>query len=510
VEQRTFKRITLLIGVTMLLVLVTQIWRGIENYQTNKQRFINDVQNALDISIETYYADRAKNDVFRFTFDNRDSIALSSHTGFAWTSSNNRPDSLWQISATTHIDTLTQEQAFNFQFNVVDTNASQVVNANSHAILKLNPGNRSSTRFDSVFKIISRDTLVTLPHDPNRISQFAQKIMISLSEDRLNLETLSSQLKEELERKNLPIGFELRHETRNGLLPSDEKPVYSLNTSSKSTYLPPNESLILYFENASLIILKNGIGDLLVSFFIVATVMAVLLYLYRVIVNQKQLAMIKDDLISNITHEFKTPIATISSAIEGIAHFNETNDKEKTDRYLGISSDQLKKLNLMVEKLLETATIDSGELEINPEEIDVAAITQKVVKNYELIKAEKSLTFSTEKEILWYHADPFHLENALSNLVDNAIKYGGDKIEVKLDEEKGHPVWQIIDNGGNIDKTHKDRIFEKLYRIPKGNQHDIKGFGIGLYYARSIIEKHGGSVSLDVKPGMTRFTVTLN
>jgi two-component system phosphate regulon sensor histidine kinase PhoR len=239
------------------------------------------------------------------------------------------------------------------------------------------------------------------------------------------------------------------------------------------------------------------------------SVISALLYLYSIIKNQKQLAIIKDDLISNITHEFKTPIATITSAIEGIAFFNDENDPEKTKRYLEMSGDQLKKLNLMVEKLLETASLDSGEIDLDTTRTNLNELTQQVVDNHQVLMDHKALTLELPSSTCAYEVDPFHIENALSNLIDNANKYGGSKITVQLQTEAGRPIWTVVDSGGAIPKQHRTRIFDKLYRIPTGNQHDVKGFGIGLYYTKSIVEKHGGTVSLDVKPHRTCFTLKL-
>ena len=284
---------------------------------------------------------------------------------------------------------------------------------------------------------------------------------------------------------------------------------FTLNTTSKSTYLPQGEMLTVYFDNESLLILKKGLVDIILSLAIVLTVIGALLYLYRIISRQKQLALIKDDLISNITHEFKTPIATISSAIEGIAYFNDENDPKKTRRYLSISSDQLDKLNTMVEKLLETAAIDSGDLQVELQDVDVTTLTKKVVDNFNLIKGDKSLKFSLPNEVIVVRVDEFHFENAISNLIDNAIKYGGEEIEVKLTQANGRVKWHVIDDGGKIDKEDQKRIFEKLYRVPQGNKHDVKGFGIGLYYAKAIVEQHGGKLSLSLSEKSTCFCIEL-
>ena len=222
------------------------------------------------------------------------------------------------------------------------------------------------------------------------------------------------------------------------------------------------------------------------------------------------MAEIKNDLISNITHEFKTPIATVTSALEGIANFNQQNDPEKTAKYLDMSNDQLKKLNLMVEKLLETATLDSDELSLRKEPVNLTLLLSTMIEKYKMLAGDKLLSFMASTTDVIIEADPFHLENALSNLVDNAIKYGGRDIQVILTQLGTRAQVIVQDNGGFIEKGQKERVFDKFYRIPTGNQHDVKGFGIGLYYTRKIIEKHGGSIDLVLKPQLTSFEVAFS
>ena len=493
---------------TMALVLVTQVYRSIQNYQVNKQQFINDVQTALDLGVETYYANRARKDIRIFSSDEDDSVVTTPHAGFSYQTGLVRMDSIIELTTITNVDSGHLARTFGYNYTWSSRDSADTHVFVSDTSIAISPNAIKHIRLDSIIQIRSDDSVGSKQLDQQVFSRFAQKIMISLTEEQPDNAELSQHVATELMRKKLTIGFDLNYNSSGKSLavPTGS---YPLTTTSKSTYLPTGSQLTMHFENASLVILRNGIGDLFISLLIIVTVMSVLVYLYRIIVNQKQLALIKDDLISNITHELKTPIATISSAIEGIANFNETNDRDKTLRYLNISNDQLKKLNLMVEKILETATIDSGELQINLEETELVGLTERVIKSHQMLVGEKQIKWVVKPETMWHQVDPFHIENALSNLIDNAIKYGGDEIGIKLFEKNGRPNWHVIDNGGHIDKSQKELVFEKLYRIPKGNRHDVKGFGIGLYYTRAIIEKHGGQVTLDVKPGHTCFKIEL-
>ena len=247
----------------------------------------------------------------------------------------------------------------------------------------------------------------------------------------------------------------------------------------------------------------------MISSILVLAVISCLFYLLKIIRNQKQLAEVKNDLISNITHEFKTPIATIGVALESISNFNGIDDKEKTKKYINMSSDQLNKLNLMVEKLLETATLDSDNLSLNKELININDLLNSLLNRYSIQFPNKTFNLNLMVENLMAKVDAFHFENAVNNILDNAVKYGGDIISITLLSKGENFDITIADNGNSIDKTNKSRIFEKFYRIPKGNTHDVKGFGIGLYYTKTIVEKHNGSINLDLSNNLTSFKITL-
>ncbi len=244
------------------------------------------------------------------------------------------------------------------------------------------------------------------------------------------------------------------------------------------------------------------------STILVLAVISCLLYLLKIIKNQKQLAEVKNDLISNITHEFKTPIATIGVAIESIKNFNVLDDKEKTKTYLNMSNNQLSKLNVMVEKLLETATLDSDSLKLEKENYNIAEILLSIVDKHK-IQTEKPISYTATSNKITANIDVFHFENAINNILDNAIKYGGNTIKINLSQNSIAFTVSISDNGNSLTKSNKDKIFEKFYRVPKGNTHDVKGFGIGLYYAKKIAEKHGGTMHLDLENNTTTFKISM-
>lgn len=264
------------------------------------------------------------------------------------------------------------------------------------------------------------------------------------------------------------------------------------------------------------------LGSILLSLLLSIIIVGCLLFLLKIIFNQKQLSEVKNDLISNITHELKTPIATISVALEGLQNFDVIKNPKKAIKYISMSSNQIKKLNTMVEKLLETATLKTDEFDLNKEQVNLTDLLKNCVEKYQFTAPEKQLIFVTNSNI-FAKIDKFHFENAISNILDNAIKYGGGIIKVTLntvtsttfDFAQGktlndHVEITIEDNGNGIPSNQQKKIFEQFYRIPTGNIHNIKGFGIGLYYTQKIIEKHEGTIIVsESKKGKTVFKITL-
>lgn len=473
-----FKRNVYLISATVLLTVAIQIDRNAQVYLLNKQHFTKDVQEAFDLGVETYFANKLQ----------------AAHT--FWVYHHHHHQGCPSCHDHTHAPpdtTFTKEQ------NPLHHN-DEYGHAHTHH-LKVSLAREASSWAE-------------LKHFIHLLNAgleegFPAPIMKLFAEGAFDIAELSSLIKKELKRRRIDVKFVLVDECGDVLPEVKPDKYYALSMDSKSQYLPPCRQLSIHFENTTLQILKRGAVDLLISLLVCTAVIGSLIYLYRVISRQKQLAEIKNDLISNITHEFKTPISTISTAIEAISNFNEAKDPAKTAKYLGISSHQLKKLNGMVEKILETASLDSEALEMKVEQTELRAFTRQVFEKFRLLPGEKKLSFQAASAEIWREIDRFHIENVLSNLIDNALKYGGDEITVSLARQGENVLWEVKDNGGKITRQQQQLIFDKFYRIPTGNVHNVKGFGIGLYYAKKIVEKHGGQISLEVSNHTTTFRIRL-
>ena len=242
--------------------------------------------------------------------------------------------------------------------------------------------------------------------------------------------------------------------------------------------------------------------------------LACILFFVRFIKKQKRIEQIRNDLVSNITHELKTPISTAVVAIEAIQYFNAYADKHKQKEYLEISKNQMTKLSYMVDKILDSATLNSDGIKLDFQYVDIKSFLDNIIQNFRLITLKtNNIVFKFDIRIpcgTMLNIDSFHLENALSNILDNSIKYGGKNVLFKAKLENDEVIFNIIDDGIGIPVKHANKIFHQFYRVPNGNKHDTKGFGIGLYYTKNIIDRHNGKIFLDIEnTKKTVFIVTL-
>lgn len=259
------------------------------------------------------------------------------------------------------------------------------------------------------------------------------------------------------------------------------------------------------FEDPSKWIYRKMLLPFIVSLLIVTGVAVLLLYLYKVIRKQKQLAELKNDFIDNMTHELKTPIATISAAAEAMQEFGAQNDKQKSEKYLHAIRTQSSQLGNIVNKVLDISTFEKQEISLRKMNTSITQILQEVKENQSLLQNEKSPAITIPDQEFSVLGDPFHLRNVFFNLVDNAVKYNDkEKVEIQISTEDNADalVVRVRDNGRGIEKESIPYLFDKFYRVPQGNVQRVKGFGLGLFYVKRIIEMHGAAISVQSKPGI--------
>jgi len=511
-----YRYILYTIVIVILSTIGIQAYWNYKNYLSSKQQLINDVQTSLDKAVDEYYANLAENSTIGF------SIKGMSQTDFI---KDGRFDSIItsisesDINGFGSIDSISPNLLEGVSI-VKGHKADSLINQmqlDGFVEFKESDSSLSNhLHIDSLSKH-SKNEDIEFSED---IRNFTSKIIVSMTTDSLSLRGIDTLLQSELNRKDIGINYTIKYKDPSKDIDyynSVEKDIETINsvklksflsTSSKSSLLPQRSELSLLFNNISNDVFKRIIWGIVISTLLVLAVISCLFYLLQIIKRQKQLAEVKNDLISNITHEFKTPIATIGVALESLQNFNMIDDREKRKTYLDMSRSQLSKLNVMVEKLLETATLNSDNLELNIENYNISEVIQAITEKHQFQDEIKSITSAIEDGI-FADVDLFHFENAINNIVDNACKYGGDSIHIDVKKNDKHIDISISDNGSSLKREDRERVFEKFYRVPKGNTHDVKGFGIGLYYAKKIIEKHNGTLNLELKKQLTIFKIQL-
>jgi two-component system, OmpR family, phosphate regulon sensor histidine kinase PhoR len=227
------------------------------------------------------------------------------------------------------------------------------------------------------------------------------------------------------------------------------------------------------------------------------------LLMLSTILRQKKLSEVKNDFINNMTHELKTPIATVTAAVDALQHFGALNDPQKTQTYLIISRNNLQRLSDLVEKVLNLAVEEKRELVIRPEPLNLAQLVNELVTSHQ-VQAQKPVQFEVAiPATTTVSVDRVHFSNALNNLIDNAIKYSGEQVSVRLNYQARSNGWQftVADTGIGIPSAYQTAIFDRFFRVPTGNLHPVKGFGLGLAYVRQVVERHSGRVSVRSEPG---------
>ncbi len=265
-------------------------------------------------------------------------------------------------------------------------------------------------------------------------------------------------------------------------------------------------SYTVNFENSSWYILKKLSQPIIISCLLVGITIFSFLLMYRNMVRQRNLTQLKNDFISNITHELKTPIATVSVAIEALRNFNALDDPMRTREYLDISANELQRLSLLVDKVLKLSMFEKKEIELKKELFDLKELATEVIGTMRLLfdKHHAVVTFNTTGDNFMIEADKLHLTSVIYNLLDNALKYSRESPVINVDLSalpNDLLELKVNDNGIGIPHEYRFKIFTKFFRVPTGDRHNIKGYGLGLSYVSEVIRRHMGFIVVESELG---------
>jgi len=275
--------------------------------------------------------------------------------------------------------------------------------------------------------------------------------------------------------------------------------------ASNAEGISPQEVLVILIPHARNFIWKS------MTWFIAGAVLFTLIIFcaffitVRALIRQKKLSEIKSDFINNMTHEFKTPLATISLAVDALKNEKVMQSPEKMNYFTGIIKEENKRMNKQVETILQAALLDKQEVQLNLKPLHAHELIQSAVNNIQLQVEEKQglldIKLNAVKDLLM--ADEVHFTNLVTNLLENAVKYSKDNLTIQITTQSTAKEFRlkIEDNGIGMNKETVSRIFEKFYRAHTGNLHNVKGFGLGLSYVKTMVDAHRGGIRAESTPG---------
>lgn len=335
---------------------------------------------------------------------------------------------------------------------------------------------------------------------PIRLAVFDSLLTVKLKEKGLHLHHLTeirSLADSSIVASSIPPGTDLSP--------------YELYTWEYVTFQP--KAYHVYVQPTRMATLSGMTGILLSSFLILLILIISFTYMIRFLLHQKTVEQLKDDFTHNVTHELKTPIAISYAAIESIINYNLLDNRPKAEKYLHLCHEELERLGTMVEQILSLSLEKHRDIRLSIEKLSLNELVSKIIEQQKL-KAIRPFAIKTiyHPEEIMLKADRIHLYSIISNLIDNAIKYAVEEPEIELLAEKidGNVQIRITDNGPGIPREYLRYIFDKFYRLPQSRHSSVKGYGIGLFYVKTMVAKHGGTITVESMPGKgTCFNIIL-
>ncbi len=272
--------------------------------------------------------------------------------------------------------------------------------------------------------------------------------------------------------------------------------------------------LYIFFPSKNYHVIRQVWLPISSSILFIGVIIFCFIYAIKVIIRQKALSDTKNDFINNMTHEFKTPLATVSLAVEALQDPELSTQDKFRKRYLGIIKDENKRLTSQVEKVLQAAALDKQDFKLKIETLNLSELLESTMQHISLQVEKKggTLSFTDRLKNPEVEGDAFHLTHIFNNLLDNAIKYTPNTPSIRMEalETEDSFMVKISDNGIGMSKDAQKKIFDKFYRVPTGNVHDVKGFGLGLSYVKTMLEAHQGGIQVESEVGKgTTFTINL-
>jgi len=424
-------------------------------------------------------------------------------------------DSLYQGSIrATPIDTLSKVSARDIHsINIIQRNFDSVQVTAKSSTVQVFISDKASNR-DSVL-----DALRPMTRQLRQGIEAGQKsFVIRLTPDTVSLDSLKTHFNTALEKAEIPVQFVIEHlqtpperfhlyrRSDNGSQSTEGPPsVYSDTIKLEQLRFNPVSQYTASIFPIQNIILKEIAPQILFSLLLTLITIGAFVVLYRSVRAQQRLMEMKNDFISNVTHELKTPVATVSVALEALKNFHALNDPKLTNEYLDIARNELNRLTLMTDKILKAAVFESKGITIQKETVNLDKNIVQILDSMRLIfeKRQAQVSYDAQGENFVVEGEQAHISNVIYNLLDNALKYSPEQpvITVTLQESPQEIILSVSDKGLGIPDEYRNKIFEKFFRVPSGDVHNIKGYGLGLSYVAGVIKAHNGIIDVQSEYG---------
>jgi signal transduction histidine kinase len=372
----------------------------------------------------------------------------------------------------------------------------------------------ATDELDTVTEFIRSEQPIAPPRPPShKVRRMTQDFLVKSRtlNDTISIPQIDSAYKIALSNAGINAVFSIK---RDSLFRPDSIAGLHYSTSKVPVGFLSKNAYQAIFEAPTSFLMRKIAPQILLSLLLVAFTSISFLFLYRNLLAQRRLTLMKNDFISNITHELKTPIATVNVAIEALRNFDALQSPERTKEYLDISASELQRLSLLVDKVLKLSMFENKDIELQKSHFNLKELVEEVMHSMRLQfqKNKATISFKTAGEPFNIHADRLHITSVIYNLLDNALKYGGSKPEIKVELAATPQEFKlrVEDNGIGISPEYANKVFEKFFRVPSGDHHNIKGYGLGLSYAAHVVHQHGGTISVESQPGKgSAFTIKL-
>ncbi len=358
------------------------------------------------------------------------------------------------------------------------------------------------------------------------------KFILRIGADSLSEDSIHHNYRIALLRSNIDVPFKIKHTSfrptpaqisKGGRelfrTPQEEtekeiSPLLSDSIQSEWIRVDPVHRYASVLSNFRFLILKEITPQILFSFFLTSLTILAFLVMYKSIRSQQRLMELKNDFISNITHELKTPVTTVGVALEALKNFKGLDNPALTSEYLDIAQNELNRLSILTDKILKTSSFENNGVEHNAEPVELDKIIDQVLGSLKLVfeRHQAKVSFTKEGSDFQLLGSSIHLTSVVYNLLDNALKYSKEtpEIEIQLKEISNELILIVKDHGIGISSEYRKKVFEKFFRVPTGDVHNIKGYGLGLSYVESVIKSHKGSISIESEIGKwSAFTIRL-